>query len=165
MLARTQIAREHHRLGGRRHRDDHVAGQPPPPCSLSPAQLVGQRLSGARVASVAAHPSLIAQLSQAAPCPGPVHTAADDPDGAGPRRRQHLRRNRRRRPVRSDVTAAQSTIATSAPLAASDTSSAPATTGSPRCGLPGNEVTHFSSASPSPRAGIARKSPCGGAST
>ena len=38
------------------------------------------------------------------------------------------------------------------------------TTGSPLPGLPGNDVTHLRLANPSPRAGIARKSPFGGAS-
>jgi hypothetical protein len=68
-------------------------------------------------------------------------------------------------PVRSEVTLAQSAIARSSPVSALDTSSAPVTTGSPRAGLPGNDVTHFRIAIPSPRAGIARKSPAGGAST
>ena len=68
-------------------------------------------------------------------------------------------------PVRSEVIAAQSMIASSSPVSALETSSAPATTGSPRAGLAGNEVTHLSVARPSPRAGMARKSPPGGAST
>ncbi len=38
----------------------------------------------------------------------------------------------------------------------------PVTVGNPRSGLPGNDVIHLSSASPSPRTGIARKSPNGG---
>ena len=38
----------------------------------------------------------------------------------------------------------------------------PLTVGSPWAGLPGNEVIHLTSARPSPRAGIARKSPYGG---
>jgi hypothetical protein len=67
-------------------------------------------------------------------------------------------------PVRSHVTARQSMIANSSPLVASDSRTAPATTGRPRFGLLGNEVTHLSSARPSPRAGMARKSPCGGLS-
>ena len=68
-------------------------------------------------------------------------------------------------PVRSEVTLAQSMIARSSPVSALDTSSAPITTGSPRAGLSGNDVTHLRIARPSPRAGIALKSPCGGAST
>ena len=55
-------------------------------------------------------------------------------------------------------------IASSSPVSASERSSAPVTAGSPRSELPGNDVTHLSSAKPSPRAGIARKSPFGGAS-
>ena len=67
-------------------------------------------------------------------------------------------------PVRSEVIEAQSTIASSSPVSALESSSAPATTGRPRSGLPGNEVTHLSTAKPSPLAGMARKSPFGGAS-
>jgi hypothetical protein len=67
-------------------------------------------------------------------------------------------------PVRNEVTAAQSTMAASSPVSPSDSRSAPVTTGNPRRGLPGNEVTHFTIANPSPRAGIARKSPFGGES-
>ena len=43
--------------------------------------------------------------------------------------------------------------------------SAPVTTGRPRSGFRGKEVTHLRVAKPSPRAGMARKSPPGGAST
>ena len=67
-------------------------------------------------------------------------------------------------PVRSEVMEPQSMIASSAPVPASERSSAPVTTGRPRSELCGNEVTHFSSANPSPRAGMARKSPLGGES-
>ena len=42
-----------------------------------------------------------------------------------------------------------------------ESSTSPLTVGSPRAGLPGNDVTHFSSACPPPSAGIARKSPAG----
>ena len=55
-------------------------------------------------------------------------------------------------------------IARSSPVSASERSSAPVTTGRPRSELSGNEVTHLSSAKPSPRAGMARKSPFGGES-
>ena len=65
-------------------------------------------------------------------------------------------------PVRSAVTARASSIASGSPVSASETSTMPVTVGSPRRGLTGNEVTHFSIASPSPRTGIARKSPFGG---
>ena len=37
----------------------------------------------------------------------------------------------------------------------------PLTVGSPRSGFRGNDVTHFSTAWPPPRAGMARKSPSG----
>ncbi len=47
-------------------------------------------------------------------------------------------------------------------MVASDRQMTPLTVGRPRTGLPGNEVIHLTSASPSPRAGIARKSPYGG---
>ena len=65
-------------------------------------------------------------------------------------------------PVRSAVTARASSSATGSPLSASETSTTPVTVGSPRRGLPGKEVIHLSIASPSPRTGIARKSPFGG---
>ena len=65
-------------------------------------------------------------------------------------------------PVRSAVTARASMIASGAPLVASQSTTTPLTVGTPPTGLAGNELTHFSSATPSPRAGIARKSPCGG---
>src|SRR5215208_2107064 len=67
-------------------------------------------------------------------------------------------------PVRNEVMVAQSMTATSSPVAAADSSKAPVTTGRPRAELPGNDVTHLSDAKPSPRAGIARKSPFGGES-
>ena len=68
-------------------------------------------------------------------------------------------------PVRTAVTAPASSTATSRPSSADDTSTTPITVGSPRAGLPGNDVTHFSSACPPPSAGIARKSPAGYAPT
>ena len=49
-------------------------------------------------------------------------------------------------------------------MSASDTQITPFTTPSPRAGFPGNDVAHLRIASPAPRAGIARKSPCGGES-
>ena len=64
-------------------------------------------------------------------------------------------------PVRIAVTAAASSTASSRPSAAEETSTTPITVGSPWAGLPGKEVTHFSSACPEPSAGIARKSPAG----
>ena len=62
-------------------------------------------------------------------------------------------------PVRSEVTDEHSITASSSPVSASESSTSPRTTGSPWALLPGNEVTHLSSARPSPSAGIARKSP------
>ena len=62
------------------------------------------------------------------------------------------------------VTERTSTSASGCPSSAEDTHSTPMTTGSPRAGLPGNEVTHLRIARPAPFAGIARKSPCGEAS-
>ena len=47
-------------------------------------------------------------------------------------------------------------------VSASLTSSMPITVGRPRSGLAGNDEIHFRIARPSPSAGIARKSPCGG---
>ena len=67
-------------------------------------------------------------------------------------------------PVRSAVTERTSTSASGSPVSADDTQITPITTGRPAAGLPGNEVTHLRIASPPPRAGIARKSPFGGAS-
>src|SRR5262249_50629747 len=67
-------------------------------------------------------------------------------------------------PVRSDVTDEHSITASSSPVPASESSTSPRTTGRPLVLFPGNEVTHLSSASPSPSAGIARKSPFGGLS-
>ena len=64
-------------------------------------------------------------------------------------------------PVRSAVTAAASSTASSDPFAASESNTTPLTVGSPRLGLSGNEVTHFSAAYPAPSTGIARKSPAG----
>ncbi len=54
--------------------------------------------------------------------------------------------------------------ASGSPSSALDTQITPITTGSPAAGLFGKEVTHFRIARPAPRAGIARKSPCGEAS-
>ena len=62
-------------------------------------------------------------------------------------------------PVRSAVTARASSSASGTPVFASDRQTTPLTVGRPCAGLPGNDVTHFSSASSPPRAGIARKSP------
>ena len=67
-------------------------------------------------------------------------------------------------PVRSAVTERASSSISGSPVVASDTQITPVTVGSPRAGLPGNDVTHLTSARPSPRAGIARKSPYGGLS-
>ena len=67
-------------------------------------------------------------------------------------------------PVRSAVTDPPSMIASSSPVTASLTRIVPITVGNRLAGLPGKEVTHLSSAVPSPRAGIALKSPCGGLS-
>ena len=65
-------------------------------------------------------------------------------------------------PVRSAVTERASSSISGWPVVASERQMTPVTVGSRRSGLPGNEVTHFSRASPSPRTGIARKSPNGG---
>ena len=61
----------------------------------------------------------------------------------------------------SAVTAAASRTARNWPFSASESKTTPVTVGSPCRGLPGNDVTHLSSACPAPRAGIARKSPAG----
>ena len=62
--------------------------------------------------------------------------------------------------VRSAVTAAASMSARSAPVSVSESSTSPLTVGRPLGGFPGNDVTHFNTAWPSPSAGMARKSPC-----
>jgi hypothetical protein len=49
-------------------------------------------------------------------------------------------------PVRNAVTAPASSTATGMPFDASETSTSPVTVGRPSSGLPGNEVTHLSSA-------------------
>ena len=67
-------------------------------------------------------------------------------------------------PVRSAVTLRASTMASGSPVVASETRITPVTVGSPRAGLPGNDVIHLTMASPSPIAGMARKSPHGGLS-
>jgi hypothetical protein len=64
-------------------------------------------------------------------------------------------------PVRSAVTELASNTASTSPVDASERTTIPLTVGRPRAGLPGNDVTHFSSACPPPSAGIARKSPAG----
>ena len=65
-------------------------------------------------------------------------------------------------PVRNAVTARASSIASGSPSSAFETSTTPVTVGSPRRGFAGKDVTHLRIARPSPRAGIARKSPFGG---
>src|ERR671916_1435222 len=66
-------------------------------------------------------------------------------------------------PVRSAVTARASSSIRGALVAASERQTTPITVGSPcPAGLPGNDEIHLSIANPPPRAGIARKSPCGG---
>ncbi len=65
-------------------------------------------------------------------------------------------------PVRRAVTERASSSISGWPVSASDRQITPVTVGRPRAGLAGNEVIHFSSARPSPRAGMARKSPNGG---
>ncbi len=67
-------------------------------------------------------------------------------------------------PVRSAVTARASSSMRGSLVAASDRHTTPITVGSPcAAGLPGNDEIHLSIAKPPPSAGIARKSPCGGA--
>ena len=66
-------------------------------------------------------------------------------------------------PVRSAVTERTSASASGRPSSALEMEIVPMTTGSPPPGLPGKEVTHFRMASPEPSAGMARKSPAGGA--
>ncbi len=66
-------------------------------------------------------------------------------------------------PVRRAVTERTSTSASGCPSASDETQIIPITTGRPAAGLPGNEVTHFRIARPPPLAGMARKSPSGGA--
>ena len=68
-------------------------------------------------------------------------------------------------PVRSAVTARASSSIRGSLVPASERQTTPITVGSPcSAGLPGNDEIHFSIAKPPPSAGIARKSPAGGAS-
>ena len=67
-------------------------------------------------------------------------------------------------PVRSAVTERASSSATGALVVASLRMTTPITVGRPCSGLPGKDEIHLSIASPSPRAGMARKSPCPGLS-
>ena len=66
-------------------------------------------------------------------------------------------------PVRRAVTERTSASASGRPSVALEMEIVPMTTGSPAAGSSGNEVTHLRMASPEPSAGIARKSPAGGA--
>ena len=64
-------------------------------------------------------------------------------------------------PVRNAVTERASSTISGWPVRASDKQTNPVTVGTPVPRFPGNEVTHLSSAKPSPSAGMARKSPYG----
>ena len=66
-------------------------------------------------------------------------------------------------PVRSAVTERTSARASGRPSSALEMEIVPMTTGSPEPGFPGKEVTHLRMARPEPSAGMARKSPAGGA--
>ena len=162
VLAGAKVGAEHHGLGSRRDGYHDVLGGGLRTIAGPPAELAGERL-GRLGSAVEADARPVADRLQTASRPGAIDPAADDPDdlrrraqpGPGPR-------PPRRRPVRSEVTEAASITASSSPVAASESRIAPRTTGRPCSLLPGNEVTHLSSASPSPRAGIARKSPRGG---
>ena len=82
----------------------------------------------------------------------------------GPRvrpRRASPRRARRRRPSAAPSRRPRRAPPRATPFDASESSTSPVTVGSPCAGLPGNDVTHLSSAWPPPSAGIARKSPAG----
>ena len=78
-----------------------------------------------------------------------------------PRGRACPPRARRPRPYGAPSPQPASRTAWSWPVSASESSTRPVTVGSPRAGLPGNDVTHLSRAWPPPSAGIARKSPAG----
>ena len=163
--ARAQVGGPDHGIGARGDGDDDVlrgrllAGAGPP------AELRSKRL-GRLGPGVGADPRAIADRGQAARRPGSVDAAADDADALGAvSRASACAETAAAAPVRSEVTEAHSISATSSPVSAFETTSTPATTGSPRAGFPGKEVTHLRIASPAPRAGIARKSPSGGAST
>ena len=127
----------------------------------SPTELVGERLCDLGPGVVRRYPSRSRRPPGSAP---PTlrsprsrrRRPSSRPPGRGPVPRPRRRpRCEARSPTRTR------SAASSSPVTASETRIAPRTTGSPRALLPGNDVTHLRIASPSPRAGIARKSPSG----
>ena len=90
-----------------------------------------------------------------------VHARADHRARA-PRAPERLGREHRggARPQRRDGAGVEHGLE-QARLGVREQRRARVTVGSPRAGLPGKDVTHFSSAWPPPSAGIARKSPAG----
>ena len=141
----------------------HTTSQPSA-CSREPgpAELGGEGGRGVGV-GIGAHARAVPGGGHA-PCgPDTVQPAADDPHS--PRvlgRASACVATAATAPVRSAVTERASSSISGCPVVASERQMTPVTVGSPRSGLPGNDVIHFSSASPSPRTGIARKSPNGG---
>ena len=101
---------------------------------------------------------------QAARRPGAVQAAADDADAAGVLARELLGGEGRDGARAQGGDGADVDEGERRPSSADDTQIIPITTGSPARGLPGNDVTHLRIATPPPLAGMARKSPCGGAS-
>ena len=122
-----------------------------------PSSSASARATSSRTSAHTPGPYPAAFRHRAAQAPFTPHPTI--PTVAAPRGARTCAETAAAAPVRSHVTARQSMIARSSPVVASESTTAPATTGSPRSGLCGNEVTHFRSANPSPRAGIARKSP------
>ena len=162
--AGAQVADVDHDLGAGGDAADDVAARAPR--SRDPVVQPSSRASASAAvgARVVADARAVAGRRQAARRPRAVQSAADDPDGPRVRAASAGVATAATAPVRSAVTERASSSISGSPVFASDRQITPVTVGSPCAGLPGNEVIHLSSAKPSPRAGIARKSPNGGLS-
>ena len=160
--AASEPSREQHLVAGR-DRDERGPRRAPPratPATVAPSSLAARRRARARrrPRSTTSRPRARNVRAAARPLtPAPI-TAAVAASGAPERlRREHRRRARPERGHRARVEHRLEL----ARLGVRERARAPLTVGSPRAGLPGNDVTHLSSAWPPPSAGIARKSPAG----
>ncbi len=108
----------------------------PTPSSAATAR----RRSGSTSHSTTSRPRAFRLLADARPLtPAPITAASPD-------RPSVSAASAAAAPVRSAVTAPASSSASTSPVSASESTTSPLTVGSPRAGLPGNDVTHFSSA-------------------
>ena len=162
--ARPQVADVDDGLGARRHAADDVAGQRGLAVAGLPAELVGQRLRHLAPAGRRTRPA----RSRRRPGSAPPTRRAGRSRRSRPSSRPHARARARRPPPRRRCAArspsARRAARPGALVAASLRTTTPMTVGRPCSGLPGNDEIHLSIARPSPRAGIARKSPCPGLS-